>query len=282
VDITSIKTLYVFVDIQIDVEHFVRILKHNLKSGALIALVSTIQFSGSLHFAKKQLEDTFQVIIPQIRPLSPGEILGCTSPHLKNVDYIVYLGDGKFHLESMLIHNPNVPAFRYDPYSSILTNEEYDHKDMLRVRKDAITQATGANKWGLIFGTLGRQGSPSILHWIQGQLIERGVSYVVVCMSEVFPARLAEFDDVEAWVQIACPRLSIDWGRFFSKPLLTPYEAAVVLNSTEWKEVYPMDFYATSESSGPWGANFHRKPPSRPCKLPPGNRIVENCCKSIR
>lgn len=26
------------------------------------------------------------------------------------------------------------------------------------------------------------------------------------------------------WVQIACPRLSIDWGTAFSKPLLSPYE----------------------------------------------------------
>lgn len=26
------------------------------------------------------------------------------------------------------------------------------------------------------------------------------------------------------WVQIACPRLSIDWGSAFSKPLLSPYE----------------------------------------------------------
>jgi hypothetical protein len=26
------------------------------------------------------------------------------------------------------------------------------------------------------------------------------------------------------WVQVACPRLSIDWGKAFPKPLLTPYE----------------------------------------------------------
>lgn len=27
-----------------------------------------------------------------------------------------------------------------------------------------------------------------------------------------------------SWVQIACPRLSIDWGMAFEKPLLSPYE----------------------------------------------------------
>ena len=59
------------------------------------------------------------------------------------------------------------------------------------------------------------------------------------------------FDDVECWVQIACPRLSIDWGHAFARPLLTPYEALIALGDGEgekgWekgKETYPMDYYA--------------------------------------
>ena len=28
----------------------------------------------------------------------------------------------------------------------------------------------------------------------------------------------------DRWVQVACPRLSIDWGYAFPKPLLSPYE----------------------------------------------------------
>ena len=31
-------------------------------------------------------------------------------------------------------------------------------------------------------------------------------------------------------VQIACPRLSIDWGLAFTKPLLTTFEASVALD----------------------------------------------------
>ena len=46
-------------------------------------------------------------------PLSPGEILGCTSPVIDtSTDAIIYLGDGRFHLESIMIHNPSVKAFR--------------------------------------------------------------------------------------------------------------------------------------------------------------------------
>ena len=31
-----------------------------------------------------------------------------------------------------------------------------------------------------------------------------------------------------SWIQIACPRLSIDWGYAFAKPLLSPYEVSQV------------------------------------------------------
>lgn len=32
-----------------------------------------------------------------------------------------------------------------------------------------------------------------------------------------------------SWVQVACPRLSIDWGYAFPKPLLSPYEVRNLL-----------------------------------------------------
>ncbi|KAJ1482578.1 hypothetical protein T484DRAFT_1803464, partial [Baffinella frigidus] len=54
---------------------------------------------------------------------------------------------------------------------------------------------------------------------------------------------------------VACPRLSIDWGHFFDKPLLSPYEVEVALKETEWREVYPMDYY--SQAGGPW-SNYPR------------------------
>ncbi|CAI4211862.1 unnamed protein product [Parascedosporium putredinis] len=105
----------------------------------------------------------FNVLVPQIAPLSKGEILGCTSPKLHDddkVDMILYLGDGRFHLESIMIHNPTIPAYRYDPYSRKLTREEYGHEEMQDLRRDAISTAKKAKKWGLILGSLGRQGNP--------------------------------------------------------------------------------------------------------------------------
>lgn len=252
VDVTKIKTLYVFVDIRIDTSHLIATLERNFDSGKTIAMVGTIQFNATLHNVKPVLEKAgFTVVIPQITPLSKGEILGCTSPRLssKAADMILYLGDGRFHLESAMIHNPSLPAYRYDPYSRKLTRETYAHDEMQDMRHQAIRQARSARRWGIILGSLGRQGNPHTMTMIENLLNERNIPFINLLLSEIFPGKLAMMSDVDCWVQIACPRLSIDWGYAFPKPLLTPYEALIALEVQEdWKTgnqgVYPMDFYS--------------------------------------
>ena len=253
VDVTKIKTLYVFVDISIDTTHLLATLERNFQPGKTIALVGTIQFNATLHTIKPALERAgFNVLIPQIAPLSKGEILGCTSPRLSSdygVDLILYLGDGRFHLESAMIHNPSIPAYRYDPYSRKLTHEKYDHYEMHDLRRHAISSARKAKQWGLILGSLGRQGNPHTMTLIESYLNSQEIPFINLLLSEIFPGKLAMMNDVECWVQIACPRLSIDWGYAFERPLLTPYEALVALGiRQDWKVdndgVYPMDFYA--------------------------------------
>ena len=102
---------------------------------------------------------------------------------------------------------------------------------------------------------------------LEEKIKKSGRQVVRILLSEIFPQKLALMDDlVDAWVQIACPRLSIDWGMAFSKPLLTPFEASVVFNEVAWdvNSSYPMDFYA-NESLGEWTPNH--KP-----------QISKNCC----
>lgn len=102
------------------------------------------------------------------------------SSHLSVLSVILkhrYLGDGRFHLEAIMIANPSVPAFRYDPYSKKLTRERYNHREMRSARSDAVvaarksigdiaqkasavdSSADEAPAWGVVLGTLGRQGN---------------------------------------------------------------------------------------------------------------------------
>jgi len=89
---------------------------------------------------------------------------------------------------------------------------------------------------------------------LRAALAARGVTVITVLLSEVTPAKLAALSGggmgggqgagggkgaapaVSAWVQVACPRLSIDWGDGFALPTLTPYEALVALGAAPWWE----------------------------------------------
>jgi 2-(3-amino-3-carboxypropyl)histidine synthase len=131
---------------------------------------------------KEQMNDHVNdIILPQTKPLSPGEILGCTSPILPQSYDIVYIGDGRFHIESIMIHNPDAlaykfvrcctiivdslrnPSNRYDPYSKEFTREYYDTTSMHTIRQKEIEKASHGQVWGIVLGSLGRQGSTKVL-----------------------------------------------------------------------------------------------------------------------
>ena len=180
-----------------------------------------------------------------------------------------------------MIANPSVPAFRYDPYSKKFTRETYEHQEMRMVRSDAVRaakkglEAKGSGSWAVVLGTLGRQGSLSVLrvsrhvlrlrwtsadHWqtITSSLPSSDDPPLLLLLSELSPVKLALLPDdlITTFVQTSCPRLSIDWGYAFKRPLLSPYEASVALGRIKgWSEVvngadgdgdYPMDFYSVS------------------------------------
>ena len=53
--------------------------------------------------------------------------------------------------------------YQYNPFTHYLTLEEYDHDLMKKIRFGQIENFRNANYFGIIFGTLGRQGNPIIL-----------------------------------------------------------------------------------------------------------------------
>lgn len=68
------------------------------------------------------------------------------------------------HSFSPFLHlSVQICFFRYDPYSKVFSREYYDHEAMRAFRLQAIDKARSAQSWGLILGTLGRQGNPKVL-----------------------------------------------------------------------------------------------------------------------
>ena len=66
-----------------------------------------------------------------------------------------------------------------------LTEEEYDLTKMKAIRSSQIEEAKKAKKWGVVLGTLGRQGNEAILERLKTILKAREKEFVVVLLSEL-------------------------------------------------------------------------------------------------
>lgn len=119
-----------------------------------------------------------------------------------------------------------------------------------------MEKAKSAKMFGIILGTLGRQGNTTLLEELEKLMVKNNREYFVLFLSEISPQKLQMFEEVDAWIQIACPRLSVDWGHECEKPLLNTYEAFTCLNEIQWQPVYPMDYY--SDQGGRW-SNYFKK-----------------------
>lgn len=66
-------------------------------------------------------------------------------------------------------------------------------------------------------------------------LKEKNIEYITIMVSELSVEQLSLFDDIDYFVQLGCPRLSIDWGLHFKRPLLNSYEFYVLMKKVDWK-----------------------------------------------
>jgi 2-(3-amino-3-carboxypropyl)histidine synthase len=179
----------------------------------------------------------------------------------------IFISDGRFHIESVMIRNPFLRFFQYDPYSKKFTEEKYDNESMVDIRSKEIEKAKQVEFYGIILGTLGRQGSVDILGSLRELMKKHEKKFVVILLSEITPAKIKLFGNrIGAWIQVACPRLSVDWGHFFTAPMLNSYEAFVMLSeaSQPTKNSYPMDYY--SNEGGKW-SSYYTKNKEREEKL---------------
>ncbi|KAL2473137.1 diphthamide synthesis DPH2 family protein [Forsythia ovata] len=86
IDSTTIPTLYIFVEIAINTRKLLQELNYNFNPEEISSFImaGTIQFSSAIRAVKPELEKLgFKVLIPQAKPLSAGEVLGCTAPTVK-------------------------------------------------------------------------------------------------------------------------------------------------------------------------------------------------------
>ena len=66
--------------------------------------------------------------------------------------------------------------------------------------------------------------------------MKAGKKVVLITMSEVTPDKIMNFYHVDAFVELACPRIAVDDFAKYHKPLLTFREALVGIGEISWED----------------------------------------------
>lgn len=112
----------------------------------------------------------------------------------------------------------------------------------MRRRNFYVEKCKDAQSIGIVVGTLATAGYLDVVKHIQTLARKRGIRTYLISVGKVNPAKLGNFIDIDCFVFIGCPENNIYTSRDFFKPLLSPFEAELALNSA-WHEKYP-DFYS--------------------------------------
>ncbi len=211
-----------------------------------VGLVTTVQHVHALEEVREVLQRRgFEVMVgmPEGRVRYPGQVLGCSFRCAKQVaervECFAYIGSGDFHpLGVALATGRRVVAF------DILTGEvrelEQKKERFLRQRWGAIARAKGGRRFGIVLGEKPGQRRLPLGLRLKGMLEGMGCEGYLLHMSEISPESMWSFRHLDAFVCTACPRVPIEEGSRFPKPMLTPQELEIALGVREWED-YEMD-----------------------------------------
>ena len=72
---------------------------------------------------------------------------------------------------------------------------------------------------------------------VKQKLEETRKHAILLALKEITPEALLQFPDIEAFVNTACPRVSLDDAPRFNRPVITFNEALVALGEMNWEEL---------------------------------------------
>jgi len=168
-----------------------------------------------------------------------SQMFGCdfstVFPLRESVDAFLFLGESEFHAVGLALATGK-PTFMLDPYMNEVTDMAAAAEERKKRAVLAVYKALDARVFGVITGLKEGQKMLGRSKWISERLETHGRKVVQIALRDVTPERLAPHRDIEAFVQTACPRISID-GFTFDRPVLSIPQADALVALLERRQV---------------------------------------------
>lgn len=203
-----------------------------LLKGKTVSLVTDSQHLNQMDNVKKILEDgEIKVIIGKGKgQLNDGQVFGCefypASEIKQDVDAFVFLGQSNFHAAGLAL-STDKPTFILDPYFNEVREITEFAQKLQRKATLAIYKAAEAKTFGVVVGLKEGQLSKTFALKFKRELEKHGKDVQLFALTDITNDRLMNLKGIDAFIQVACPRISTD--NQFDKPVLSTPQANALL-----------------------------------------------------
>lgn len=200
--------------------------------GKTISLVTDSQHLHQIDKVEKILTDKgIKVKIGKGKgQLNDGQVFGCefypASQLKKEVDAYVFLGQSNFHAAGIAL-STNLPTYILDPYFNEVREITEFAQKLKKQASLAIYKAAEAKTFGVIVGLKEGQLSKVFALKIKKELEKAGKKVQLFGLTDITNDRLQNLRGIDAFIQVACPRISTD--NQFDKPVLSTPQANALL-----------------------------------------------------
>lgn len=237
-----VPTIYIEARATINVDSAVEKALPIMEKWRKIGLTTTVQHVQTLDSVREILLHAGKIVVigDAGRLNYPGQVIGCDYSNAKSiakdVEAFLFVGGGRFHALGVAL-STSKPTIVADPYENRAYPIDGDAAKIMKQRWASIEEAQKAKSTAVLIGLKPGQRRFDEALGLKRKLEEHGKTAFLFVVREVTPEVLMEFPTVDAYVNTACPRISLDDASKFPKPVLTVNEARVVVGELSWEEL---------------------------------------------
>jgi len=214
-----------------------------------VGLTTSVQHIHLIDRAKRLLTVAGKIVhVGDAKQLAhAGQVIGCNHSNATliagEVDAFLFVGGGIFHALGIALgtSKPTVVADPYDSRAYAVTDQA---QKLLKQRFASIQEAQVAKTVGVLVGL--KPGQRHLEDALKTKALaeKTGRKAYLLAGTEITPDALLEFPQFDAYVNTACPRISLDAPGKFKKPILTVNEFMVVCGEVTWTDMLRKGLFA--------------------------------------
>ena len=208
--------------------------------GKVVSLITDSQHLHEVDNVKNYLEkNKIRVKIGKGKgQLNDGQVFGCefypAVETKENSDVNLFLGQSNFHAAGIALSTKK-PTYVLDPYFNELRDVTKFAETLEKKATLTIFKAADAKTFGVIVGLKEGQFAQLTALKFKKELEKEGKIVQLIALTDITNERLKNFTGIDAFIQVACPRISTD--NQFDKPVLSTPQATALLKLFRNEEI---------------------------------------------